>query len=99
MHPEEAASIIINGGSISAQDAEFLASDQCDLEALLDCADRIREAFCGNRVYRCAIQNARSGRCSEDCAFCAQSCHHDANLEEYPLLAPEQMIQAARDAA
>jgi biotin synthase len=84
---------------ISREDAGYLACDSCDLESLLDWAGRIRDKFCEDRVYRCSILNARSGLCPEDCAFCAQSSLHDAQVDQYPLLSPEQIVEAARKAA
>lgn len=46
--------------------------------------------------FTCAIVNAKSGRCSEDCAFCAQSAHHATAASTYPLLAEERIFQRAR---
>lgn len=48
-------------------------------------ADMLRENFSGNRVSLCSITNAKSGKCSEDCSFCAQSVHHGRDVQEYPL--------------
>ncbi|EGB15908.1 biotin synthase [Pseudodesulfovibrio mercurii] len=82
-------------------DAEILfliAQAQERLPELLGHARRIREARFGNRVGLCAIVNAKSGTCSEDCAFCAQSGHHAAHSPEYPLL-PTGEIAAAADRA
>ena len=78
-----------------AQEAEFLLEE--DLEELKLCADRIRETFCGGRVDLCAIINGRSGRCGEDCKFCAQSAHHAARIEEYDFLEEERLIEACRE--
>ncbi|MDD3312909.1 biotin synthase BioB [Pseudodesulfovibrio sp.] len=68
------------------------------LPELLDAAHRIRLARFGNRVSLCAIVNARSGRCSEDCAFCAQSARHRAESPVYPLISPEEIETAGRAA-
>lgn len=66
-----------------------------DLPSLCKGADRIRHALCGDRFEFCTIINARSGRCGEDCRFCAQSCHHHTNTEEYPFLSSDEMIEDA----
>lgn len=57
-----------------------------DLKELCISADEIREALCGNTVNLCTIINGRSGKCSENCKFCAQSSHHHTNISEYPFL-------------
>ena len=65
---------IINGRRITREDdlSFFLT---CDLEELCEGADKIREARIGDKVDLCSIINGRSGRCPEDCKYCAQSAH------------------------
>ena len=63
---------------------------------LLFAASEIRRHFKGNSVTTCAIVNAKSGRCSEDCAFCAQSAHHKTNFDTYPLMSVEEMLERAK---
>jgi biotin synthase len=62
---------------------------------LLAEADKIRRKFKGNKIKLCAIVNAKSGRCSENCAFCAQSGHFKTEVPIYPLLSEEEMLRAA----
>ena len=69
--------------------------DIMDLAAM---ANRIRERFNGNRIDLCSLLNAKSGRCSEDCAFCAQSGHYRTEASIYPLLEADQMVGAAEEA-
>jgi biotin synthase len=47
----------------------------------------------------CAILNAKSGFCSEDCAFCAQSARHRTGIETFPLVPPERMAERAAEMA
>ncbi|CDI48192.1 biotin synthase BioB [Clostridium tetani] len=57
-----------------------------NLKDLLDAANRIRNKFNGNIVDLCSIMNAKSGRCSEDCKFCAQSEHYNTNIKKYNMI-------------
>ena len=65
---------IIDGRRITRDDdlSFFLT---CDLDELCKGADMIREEFVGNKVDLCSIINGRSGKCPEDCKYCAQSAH------------------------
>lgn len=65
------------------------------LDELCKAADRIRMHFCGNRFDICTIVNAKSGRCSEDCKYCAQSVHYRTEIEEYPLLDADTLVSHA----
>ena len=73
-------------------------SDACQplltapLEALMEGADRIRQAMRGNRVELCAIINGRSGRCGENCKFCAQSVCNHTGIEEYGFVPQEEIL-------
>src|SRR3989338_6125838 len=61
-------------------------------------ANKAREAFLGSRLELCSILNAKSGRCAEDCKFCAQSLRHSCNIATYRLLEKDKIIEAARRA-
>jgi biotin synthase len=61
-------------------------------------ASEIRERFKGKSISLCAIINAKSGRCPENCAFCAQSAHHHTDAPVYPLVSAREMIEEARRA-
>jgi biotin synthase len=86
---------------ISADEARRLihhTSGQ-ELEALLDRAEGVRRAVHGDGVSLCAITNAKSGNCAEDCSFCSQSARFaEADAPVYPLIAPEEMAAQARKA-
>jgi len=56
-------------------------------------ATKIREHFKGKKVFTCSIINAKSGMCSEDCAFCAQSKYHNTNISVYPLLSKHELVE------
>ena len=76
---------IIEGRRLTRQeDLAFFTT--ADLKELCDGANEIREALCGASVDLCSIINGKSGGCSEDCKFCAQSSHNHTGISEYNLL-------------
>lgn len=95
MNALKIADEIIAGRRLGRQDdLSFLLEE--DLETLQQGADRIRKELCGNEVDLCSIINGRSGRCSEDCKFCAQSGHHCTGVEEYDFLPVEKIVEDAK---
>lgn len=62
---------------------------------LMVAAGKVTRENHGNRVELCTIINAKSGRCSEDCAFCAQSAHHGKNAKAHGLLPPDEILRHA----
>ncbi len=60
---------------------------------LFEGADLIRKELCGNHVDLCSIINGRSGGCSENCKFCAQSARHHTGIEEYDLLDEKTILE------
>jgi biotin synthase len=90
---------ILDNGILSSGEALEIASlAGPDLFDLFVAASRIKEHFVGNRVHLCSIINAKSGRCGEDCAFCAQSVHHETDAPLYPLVEESKILDAARKA-
>ena len=69
-----------------------------DLPQLFACASRTRDQYF-KEIAVCTIINAKSGLCSEDCSFCAQSSYNSTKAEQYPLLSDEQLMAGARAAA
>ena len=57
-----------------------------------------REKFYGTKVATCAIINARSGNCPENCAFCSQSSRSNAEIIKFPLVSAEEMFSQAQQA-
>ena len=85
---------VLGGGSCSRE--ELIALSREPLEELCQAANAIREHFCGNVFDLCTIINGRSGKCSENCKYCAQSAHYSTAVEEYPLLSDEALLAGAR---
>ena len=79
--------------------AETLALISAPLEEVCMAANRIRMHFCGKRFDLCTIINGKSGRCSENCKYCAQSAHYDTRIEEYPLLDTDTLVKQAEKSA
>ena len=94
MDLKKLADDIINGKRLTSKDDLSFFID-CELDALLEGADKIREYFCGDKVDLCTIINGRSGRCGEDCKYCAQSAHNHTNCEVYDFLPKEKILAEA----
>lgn len=80
---------VLNGYKVTKEDAMNLID--VPLEDLTSAADEIRKSFCQNRFDACMLINVKSGRCSENCKFCAQSGHYDTDIDIYPLLSKEEL--------
>ncbi len=92
---EEMKDKILRGKWISGQEALRLAEEP--IEELRLAADEIRRKVCGSGFDLCTIVNAKCGRCSEDCRYCAQSAHYRTACEEsYPLLSTQELLEDAR---
>ena len=52
----------------------------------------------GQEVQRCTLLSIKTGGCSEDCAYCAQSSHYSTGVEREALLSLENILSAARRA-
>ncbi len=85
---------INSGGAVTKDEALLLYGGP--LEELCKAADEIREHFCGNRFDICTIINGKSGKCPEDCKFCAQSAYYHTAAEEYPLLDTKEIVRQAK---
>jgi biotin synthase len=69
-----------------------------EILTLAECANTITRTFNGDKVDVEALINAKSGRCPEDCSFCAQSTFYDTTISKYPLLPVETILENARKA-
>lgn len=85
---------ILNGKLINRLEAITVSA--APLDALCAAADEIRRRFCGDVFDICTIINAKSGRCSEDCKYCAQSAFYNTSIEEHSLLDVSAIVAQAR---
>ena len=65
-------------------------------EQLRDAAAEITAALCTRQFDSCSIVNARSGKCSENCKWCAQSAHYNTGCVTYPIISEQQCLDMAR---
>jgi len=79
-------------------DRDIAAWRQLSLPELTGLAVAQKLASRGSKVSLCSILNAKSGKCSEDCRFCAQSSHYATGAPVYPLKAVAEVLAAAREA-
>ncbi len=93
---------IIAGKRLTREESLTLTPIEGQENILLLCAaaDRVRQHCCGNVVDLCSIVNVKSGNCSENCGFCAQSAHHPGqNSPIYGLKSTEEILAQAKAAA
>ena len=91
--------ILSGGDPITREEAlAVLRSSDDELLEVLQAAYLIRKNWFGKKVSLHVLKNAKSGACSEDCAFCSQSKSATAEVEEYPMESGEQIVEGAREA-
>lgn len=87
---------ILAGAEISFDDALNIASN-VESAKLYQEADRLRRTIHKNKLDLCSIVNAKSGQCSEDCNFCAQSAHYEVEVASYDLVNPAEALSLAKE--
>jgi len=93
---ERCIKIIREGGELDFNQAMELAQ-KASLADLCDAAVELCHDVHGNSFDLCSIINARSGKCSEDCRYCAQSIHHTTNIKSYDQIDSRTAIAQARE--
>lgn len=63
--------------------------------ALLPITNQLRRHFCGPEIALCAIANAKSGKCPENCAYCAQSSHYQTAVKTFSLVEVDDLLASA----
>jgi biotin synthase len=90
---------VLGGEKISMKDLlPLVGAKGPDILDLAAVANRVREEFNGNEIDLCSLLNVKSGRCSEDCVFCAQSAHYKTEAPVYPLMDMNRIVEEAREA-
>jgi len=89
----------INSADIDAGEAETLYNKgKKEPFLLIALASQIREHSKGKKISLCAIVNAKSGLCPENCGFCAQSIHHGTDAPVYPLISSDEIVEKGKSA-
>lgn len=81
----------------SSEVLEFIK--QVSFSEILNYSEFLRMKYFSNNIEFCSIYNVKSGRCSEDCAFCSQSSFHKTEVDEYEIGDSENILQLAKDMA
>lgn len=90
---------VLQGHAISFDQVMKLASlqEKDDIAVLCESANHLREFFCGTEIDLCTVMNARSGQCTEDCKFCAQSAYYKTRIPVYALVSTQAALKLARE--
>ena len=83
-----------NMNTLKISKEELLKLYNSDLDELLQKASE----FVKDEVEFCSIVNARNGKCSQNCKYCAQSSYYRTDIESYPLMESAKVIEAAEEA-
>lgn len=94
---DRCAATILDGGSLDEEQLYALADiDSPEGKARIkERAAEITAAMCPRKFDTCSIVNARSGLCSENCKWCAQSRHYDTGCREYSIVDHDEAMHAA----
>ncbi len=93
---------VLTGGSVTKDEArrliEIPATDRDTLDHLINAANEITHKMADIDADLCSLVNAKSGNCTEDCAFCSQSSHYQTGVNTYEILSPEQVLASGKAA-
>ena len=86
---------VLKGHPVTSVEMQALAS-QTDDELLYQAAEEITKRCASNVFDMCSIINAKSGRCPENCKWCAQSAHYHTNIQTYGIVSTNECVDNAK---
>lgn len=99
MNWSQLAQEVIDGKIITDEEAlSILNCDDNELLLLMEGAFQIRKHYYGKKVKLNMIINAKSGYCPENCSYCSQSSISTAEIEKYPFITKEELLEGAKKA-
>src|SRR3990167_904862 len=89
---------VLSGERIAYDDALFLIELDAeeDIRTLTTAAQEITQHYGQGRFDLCSLINAKSGMCTEDCGFCAQSIHYDTGVATYDMVDKDVALKRAQ---
>ncbi|CDC19907.1 biotin synthase [Eubacterium sp. CAG:274] len=72
---------------------KILNTPDKEMDQLIAEAEKLRRKYKGDNVGIHILTNARSGNCSQDCAYCAQSCRSNADIDKYRWVSDEKLFK------
>lgn len=90
---------VLAGKPIRYEDAlKLTETPRAHIPYLAAAANEVRQVMAGNTIESCALSNIKSGNCSEDCKFCAQSGHYKTDSPVYPQITVDEILRQAKQA-
>lgn len=86
---------VLAGGEVSFEEALKLAEEE-NREELYEAAEAITKHFGKPEFNPCSIINARAGKCSENCKWCAQSGHYHTDSDVHGIISAEKVLDQAK---